>query len=80
MERNEKKLSAKKIIIIILAIIGLATAIVVAIDFLYKKYRKCLSSLNDKDTLEGLDEECFTNGGDEEPIGVDCDFAETEEN
>ena len=70
-----KEKNAAKIIISLLAVIGFLTAAVVTVDYLYKKYRKTLKSLNEEDTLEGLDEKCFTESDDEDE-GVDCAFAE----
>ena len=74
MENNENKSGFARALISVLAVLGLITAVVIAVDLIYKKYRKCLKGLNEEDTLEGLDEECFR----EDPVetGVDCDFAE----
>lgn len=74
MDNNEKKSNLGKILITVFTVIGLLTALVIAIDWVYKKYRKMLKGLNEEDTLDGIDEECFRE--DPPEVGVDCDFAE----
>lgn len=70
-----KQNNVAKVIVSLLAVIGFLTAAIVTVDYLYKKYRKTLKSLNEQDTLEGLDDKCFTESDDADE-GVDCAFDE----
>ena len=60
-ERNENKHRAIKAIIIILVILGLISAVVVVLGYLYKKFKKAIASFNEDIGNEELSEQDLTD-------------------
>ena len=60
-ERNENKNKVIKAIVIVLAIVGLLTAIVVVVSYLYKKFKKAVAAFNEDIANEELSERDLTD-------------------
>ena len=60
-ERNESKNSVVKTIVIILVILGLVSAVVVVLGYLYKKFKKAVAAFNEDIGNEELSEQDLTD-------------------
>ena len=73
-ERNESKNKVVKTIVIILVILGLISAVVVVLGYLYKKFKKAVASFNEDLAGEELNEQDLTDmrGKNEEEHAAGC--------
>ncbi|MBQ8912397.1 MAG: hypothetical protein IJY89_07515 [Clostridia bacterium] len=60
-ERNENRNKVIKAIVIVLAVLGLISAIVVVCNYLYKKFKKAVAAFNEDIANEELNEQDLTD-------------------
>ncbi len=84
VERTEEK-SGKvvKIIVVVLAVLGLVTAVGVVLGYFYKKFRKTIAAFNEEIVSDPLEEEDLTDtrgkGIEEHKAGCSVNLSEQAE-
>ena len=73
-ERNEGKNKILKAIVIVLAVLGLLSAIAVLVGYLYKKFKKAVAAFNEDIANEELSEQDLTDtrGKNEQERAAGC--------
>ena len=73
-ERNESKNQVLKVIVIVLAVLGLLSAIAVLIGYLYKKFKQAVAAFNEDIANEELNEQDLTDmrGKNEQEHAAGC--------